>query len=185
MIQSKKRAFWIGASDTYYVMGNWDTKTWKEWWMEKLGIRTSDLNTKPMRVGNAYEHKIIDFAVPGAEKDEQIVIPELSLRVNLDGRLGETIYEVKTYSADSFKVSKRYWQQAQAEMFALKQKELTPSLYILAYHVGEAEYNNYFLNIEESKLSWHKILYDESFEAEYVKRLQTLNECLKRGVIPR
>lgn len=185
MIKSKKRAFWIGASDTNYVMGNWDTRSFKLWWMEKLGLRTNELNTKPMRVGNAYEHKIIDSAVPGAEKDEQIVIPELSLRVNLDGRVGETIYEVKTYSAPSFTVSKKYWQQAQAEMFALKEKGLTPSLYILAYHVGEDEYANYFLDIDPEKLSWHKVLYDEGFEKEYRKRLDILTQCLKRGVIPR
>lgn len=185
MIQSKKRAFWIGGSDTSYVMGNWCTKSFKTWWMEKLGLHTNNLNTKAMKVGNAYEHKILDYACPKADKDSQIVVPELSLRVNYDGLEGDTVFEVKTYSADKFSVSKRYWQQAQAEMFALKRSGVEdPKLYILAYHVGEEEYANYFKPIDENKLSKHRVFFDETFAKEYEEKLKYLSECMKRGVIP-
>lgn len=185
MIQDKRRAFWIGGSDTYFVMGNWGTKTFKTWWLEKLGLHTNALNTKAMKVGNAYEHKILDYACPKAKKDAQVVVPELSLRVNYDGVEDDTIYEVKTYSGDKFSVSKRYWQQAQAEMYALKKSGVKdPKLYILAYHVGDEEYANYFRPIEEEKLSKHKVFYDEKFAEEYEAKLRYLSECIKRGVIP-
>ena len=185
MIADKRRAFWIGGSDTYYVMGNWYTKSFKTWWLEKLGLHTNSLNTKAMKVGNAYEHKVLDFAVPRAVKDAQVVIPELSLRVNYDGLDGSTIYEVKTYSGEKFSVSKRYWEQAQAEMYALlKSGKEKAELYILAYHVGEDEYANYFKEIEDSKLSWHKVMYDESFAEKYEEKLIYLKGCMQRGVIP-
>ncbi len=185
MIQDKRRAFWIGASDTSYVMGNWCTKTFKAWWMEKLGLRTNTLNTKAMKVGNAYEHKILDYACPKAKKDAQVLVPELSLRVNYDGLDGNTVYEVKTYSGEKFNLSKKYWQQAQAELFALIRSGVQdPQIYILAYHVGEDEYANYFKSIDENKLSWHKISYDENFAKEYENKLKYLSECMKRGVIP-
>ena len=186
MIASKDRRFWIGASDTYYVMGNPKTKTWKEWYLEKLGLRTSEVSTKAMKVGNAYEHKIIDAAAPRAEKDAQIIIEELGLRVNYDAIDGERIIEIKTYSSEEFKVSKRYKLQAQAEMFAAKRSGRieTPELYIVAYKVTEAEYLDYFRDIDPARLSWHKVEWDEAFMQEYEARLRYLHECIEKGVMP-
>ena len=186
MIQSRDRSFYIGASDTYYVMGNWKTKTWKEWYLEKLGLRQSEISTKPMKVGNAYEHKIIDYVAPIAAKDPQIIIEALGLRVNYDAIDGDTIYEIKTYGADEFKLTKRYVLQAQAEIFAAwaSGRIADPKLCIVAYRVTEAEYLNYFKDIEGERLKTFWIEPDGKFAADYIRRLKALHEAIVAGRMP-
>lgn len=186
MIQSKDRRYYIGASDTYYVMGNWATKTWKAWYLEKLGLGGNDISTKAMKVGNAYEHKIIDSVATKAVKDEQIIIEELGLRVNYDAIDGERILEIKTYSADEFKLSKRYKLQAQAEIYAAKKsgRIARPELYIVAYKVTEAEYLDYFQDIDPTRLQWIQVPEDRAFAPEYERRLKTLHEAIVAGRMP-
>lgn len=186
MIQSKNRRYYIGASDTYYVMGNWKTKTWKEWYLEKLGLRQSEISTKAMKVGNAYEHKIIDYTCPGAAKDEQIIIEELGLRVNYDAIDGERIIEIKTYSSEEFKLSNRYQLQAQAEIYAAKRsgRITSPEFFIVAYRVTEDEYADYFRDIDPLRLQWIPIAEDKSFAAQYENKLKALNEAIKAGRMP-
>lgn len=186
MIQSRDRRYYIGASDTAYVMGNWNTKTWRKWYMEKLGLGGMDITTKPMRVGNAYEHRIIDFVAPEATKDEQVLVEYLGLRVNYDAIDGNTIYEVKTYSSDEFKVSKRYYLQAQAEILAawLSGRIENPKLYIVAYKVTEDEYLNYFRDIDSERITKIEIKEDSSFPREYLKRLKILHEAIIAGRMP-
>lgn len=180
MISNKDRSGWFGASDTSYIVGNWETKTFKNWWLEKLGLRQNTLETKAMKCGNAFEHKILDCL--NCRKDHQILIPELRLRVNYDGDKDSTIYEVKTFRADkTFKVSKAYWRQAQVEMFAMG----TESLFILAYPLGEQEYRNYFTPIDIEKIQYHRVEFDREFiENEYLPKLKILCECLEKGGAP-
>ena len=118
MIQSQDRSGYFGASDTSMVVGNWKTKTFEKWWLEKLGLNKNNLSTEAMKAGNNYEHKILDaLEIEGMEKDKQIIIDRL--RVNLDGNTDTCIYEVKTHNINKeFKVSKQYWRQAQVEMYA-------------------------------------------------------------------
>ena len=129
MIQSKDRSGYIGASDTSYVVGNWNTKSFDNWWLEKIGIRTNKLNTEALMAGNNYEHKILEaLEIPNLEMDKQIIINKL--RVNLDGNTDDCIYEVKTHNANKeFKVTKQYWRQAKVEMYESKIKDL----YIIYY----------------------------------------------------
>jgi len=184
MIHDKSRAFWVGASDTDKVMGNYQTATWKSWYLEKLGLRRDTLQTKAMKVGNAFEHKVLD-TIPGISKDDQIILEDIGLRVNYDGILNDHIYEVKTYSADVFKVSKKYWQQAQVEILAYElMHDVTPELTILAYHVTEDDYANYFRPIDKERLSEWPIEKDPAFLAEYQEKLAYLHECIKKGIMP-
>ena len=185
MIDSKDRAGWFGASDTSYVVGNRETASFKKWWLIKMGLARSDLSTKAMRVGNAYEHKVLD-AIRVKERDKQILIPELKLRVNLDGNSDGRIFEVKTHQ-NEFKVTKQYWRQAQVEMFAWKHEYgEVPQLYIVAYRATEDEYRNYFKDIDECRLSFHKVEYDETFiEKEYLPKLKYLRDCMEKGIMPK
>jgi hypothetical protein len=181
MIADKDRSGWFGGSDTSYIVGNWQTDSFKLWWLEKIGLRQNALNTKAMKCGNAFEHKILDCI--GCRKDYQIMIPELKLRVNFDGDQDGTIYEVKTHKADKpFKVSKAYWRQAQVEMFAMQ----TKTLYIVSYALTEQEYLNYFTEIEPERIQCHKVEYDEDFiNSEYLPKLKILVECLEKGALPK
>jgi hypothetical protein len=185
MIQNKSRAGWFGASDTDKIMGNWDTETFRHWWLVKLGLSESRIETRYMRAGTAYEHKILDYIewkddIGEIEKDRQIKRRRLRLRVNLDGEDGECIYEVKTHQKPLFKVTKAYWMQAQVEMFATGKK-----LKIVAYHMEEENYINYFLPIDKNGITVHPIEYDWRFiEIDYIPRLQYLARCLKKGETP-
>lgn len=190
MIQSKDRSKYFGGSDAHYVTGNWSTKTFKYWWLEKIGLFKSELDTKAMRVGNAYEHKILDAYSKAEgieiEKDGQIVLEDIKLRVNYDGIGGDHIYEVKTYSSEEFKVSPNYQKQAQVEMFAYNETHTEKSkLSILAYPVRkEIEYLNYFEEVEPERIEEYPIEYDEGYIKEYLANLEVLCDCLERGVMP-
>jgi len=181
MIASQDRSYYIGASDTSIVVGNWNTKTFEKWWLEKLGLRKNDFKTEAMQTGTNYEHKILlALNIPQLELDKQIIIDRL--RVNLDGNTKDCIYEVKTYNIDKqFKVSKQYWRQAQVEMYAYN----TRNLYIVAYALQENDYKNFFNEIDIDRVKFHKVEYDEEFiNNEYLPKLQILTKCLKEGVYP-
>ena len=164
MIQSQDRSNFIGASDTSYVVGNWTTKSFENWWLEKIGIYKNNLKTEAMQAGNNFEHKILDaLEIENLEKDKQIIIDRL--RVNLDGNTSFCIYEVKTHNIDKeFKVSKQYWRQAQIEMYATK----IHNLYIVEYGLKEDDYKNFFNSIDKDRINLIKIEYDEDFiQKEY------------------
>ena len=182
MIQSQDRSNYIGASDSSFVVGNWATKTFANWWLEKLGLRKNQLKTEAMMAGNNYEHKILDsLEIKGLEKDNQFIIDRL--RVNLDGNTDTCIYEIKTHNANKeFKVPKNYWRQAQVEMYASQ----IHKLYIVAYELNEDDYINYFNKIDKDRLQLIEIEYDENFiKNEYLPKLKILTECLKNGVFPK
>lgn len=181
MISDKDRSGWFGASDTAMIIGNTQTKTFKNWWLEKLGLRSNSLNTKAMKVGTEYEHKIL-ATIPNVKMDRQILVTELHLRVNLDGEDESTIYEVKTHMIDKpFKVPKNYREQVMVQMFATGIK----NAYIVSYGLTEGDYKNYFNEIDTERIKYDKIDYDEEFISRYLKRLNYLCECLEKGVMPK
>ncbi len=181
MIADKDRSGYIGASDTRFVMGNWNTKTFENWWREKQGIVRNDFTNEAMQTGSAYEHKILDsLGIAGLEKDRQVIIDKL--RVNLDGNTKTKIYEVKTYnSKKEFKVSKAYREQVNVEMYVFGIHEAC----IVAYGLEEEDYRNFFRNIDKDRISFHEIVYDVEFIQRYEVRLRYLSQCLKDGRFPR
>ena len=60
MIASQDRSGWIGASDVQYVIGNWKTKTWEKWWLQKLGINQDHFDNKFTIAGTNWEHRILE-----------------------------------------------------------------------------------------------------------------------------
>lgn len=181
MIQSQDRSMYFGASDTSMIVGNWKTKTFEKWWLEKIGLHQNKLSNESIKAGNNYEHKILDaLNIDNLKKDNQIIIDRL--RVNLDGNTDNCIYEVKTHNAEKeFKVSKMYWRQAQVEMYASG----IHKLYIVAYGLVDKDYNNYFNKIDKDRIELIEIKYDEKFiENEYLPKLKILTECLKDGKFP-
>lgn len=186
MIASHDRSGWFGASDTAMIMGNWKTKTFKKWWLKKLGLDTSNFTTTAMNAGTYYEHAILDcIGVP--RKDHQILLPELHLRVNLDGDGPGRVDEVKTHKAEKpFKVSKAYWQQVQVQCYGkLREEGVVPVAKIHSYALTEAEYKNFFLDIDPDRLKEHPIEYDPDFIAQYLERLAILGPALEIGAFPK
>lgn len=182
MISTKDRSNYFGASDTSFIVGNWNTKSFEKWWLIKLGFSTNDFTSESIKAGNNYEHKILDsLNIENLKKDTQIVIDRL--RVNLDGNTDKCIYEVKTYNIQKeFKVSKQYWRQAQVQMYASGIK----NLYIVAYWLEEKDYKNFFNEIDVNRIKKIKIEYDKDFiEKEYLPKLIYLTNCLKKGEYPK
>ena len=185
MIASQDRSGWFGASDTRIIMGNWNTKTFQTWWMTKLGLHSGGFVSDAMYAGTYYEHRILD-AVGAVRKDHQILIPELLLRVNLDGDGPGRIWEVKTHSVDkAFKVSKAYRDQVIVQMFAKKHEEgKTPKAEIVAYGLAEGDYKNFFHPIDKGRLTRHPVEYDIDFIGQFIPKVKRLKKCLEEGRWP-
>ena len=186
MIADHDRSGWFGASDTAMIMGNWKTKTFRKWWQQKLGIDQSHFTNTSMLAGTHYEHAILQ-AIGAAEMDRQILIPELRLRVNLDGNTGSRVHEVKTYKLGGkpWKPKKDYVQQVQVQMFAVKKVwggEVSAE--IVAYGLTDAEYRNFFLDIDPQRIMRFPVEYDEGFLQAYLPRLRYLAGCLEDGRWP-
>lgn len=183
MIASDDRSKFIGASDTKFVVGKWTSQTFARWWGVKQGIiEAMPLHTSAIMAGRYYEHAILDsLGVRGLVKDEQKIIGRL--RVNLDGRAGDTIYEIKTHSADKlFKMPKEYVQQVNVEMYAFGLRKA----FIVVYSLTEEDYSNYYLPIDQDRLEYFGIEYDEQWVNEiYLPRLDYLTKCLRMGEFPK
>lgn len=183
MISSHDRSGFIGASDTKYVVGNWNTLTFTNWWMKKIGIDTKHIDNKYTLAGTNYEHKIIDsLGIENIEKDNQIIIGRL--RVNLDANTKEKIYEIKTYQNEKgFDLNKHkdYVQQVLVQMYASG----IHSAEIVAYGLETSDYDNYFHEIDNNRLSRYEIAYDEEWvNKEYLPKFKYLERCLINGEYP-
>lgn len=181
MITSKDRSYYIGASDTAFVVGNWNTKTFEKWYGTKLGIYSMDFVSASMRTGTAYEHRIIKaLNIKDMETDKQVITGRL--RVNLDGNTTDTIYEIKTTNSKPVKPYKEYINQVNVEMYGTGFR----NAYIVLYEVTEAEYKNYYLEIDTERLYFFKVDYNEEFINNiYLPRFNHLSECLDKGVWPK
>lgn len=182
MIADHDRSGYIGASDTDKVIGNWKTKTWEKWWLQKLGINSDRFDNRYTLAGTNWEHKILNSLHIDLELDKQIVIEDLRLRVNLDGNTSSCIKECKTYQWEKgFKVPAKYKNQVQVQMHA-------SGIYkadIVAYGLTEADYDNYLRNIDPERLREYPIAYDSTWiESVYLPKLRILADCLKKGVMP-
>lgn len=183
MIASKDRSGYIGASDTKYVVGNWNTKTFDKWWLQKVGIDTSHIENKYTMAGTNYEHKIIDaLGIPNIEKDKQII--KGRLRVNLDANTDTKIYEIKTYQFEKgFDIKKHqdYINQVLVQMYSsgIHKAEID------AYGLIPEDYDNYFHQIDLKRLSKYEIEYNEEWiNNTYLPRLSYLEKCLNSGKFP-
>lgn len=180
MIANKDRSDWFGASDTNRIMSKWTTKTFENWWMTKLGINTDTFLTKYTTAGTYWEHRILEH-IGVTEMDRQIIIPELRLRVNLDGEDKESVIECKTHIAENaYEVPKEHFQQVQVQMWGSGKKGK-----IVAYGLEREDYNNFFRDIDNSRLETFEIQPDTAFIDKYLRRLTQLAKCLTKGIFPK
>lgn len=213
MITSFDRSYWIGGSDTKFVMAkNRATKTWNKWWNIKIGrddsLFTGNIYT---RMGTLYEHPILDALNEDMNKDRQLKLPKYNLRVNYDGDYDGYIYEVKTHRDDKqidITMGSEYYNQCQVEMWCWKQyyKEMSiyydhhtrehipelKGLYIVEYPLRVDEYNKFEamergdmpVLIERDRIKLHKIRYNKGFVSEYKANLKHLARCIREGGVP-
>lgn len=182
MIASKDRSLYFGGSDVSYIVGNWKTKTFEKWWMQKIGINTDHFDNKYTLAGTHYEHRILESLGIPMELDKQIIIEDLRLRVNYDGFATDCIYECKTFiNEKGFKVSKKYKEQVQVQMFASGIRKAK----IIAYGLEEGDYDNFFHPIEKDRRHEFIVEYDEKWiNTVFLSRLKYLKKCLIEGRMP-
>lgn len=184
MIQTKDRSNYIGASDTKYVIGNWETKTFEKWWLKKIGIDTSSYDNKFTLAGTHFEHKIIDaLEIKNIQKDNQFI--KGRLRVNLDANTDECIYEIKTFQLyRGFNLEKHqdYINQVQVQMYCSGIHKAK----IVAYGLEEKDYDNYFNEIDTDRILIFDVEYNEKWiKDEYLPKYKILEKCLIIGKYPR
>lgn len=181
MIASKDRSGWFGASDVNYIVGNWKTQSFAKWWLEKTAFSSNDFTNESMLAGTHYEHKILDF-IKAPEKDKQILLPHILLRVNLDGNSDTTIYEVKTYRYEKgFKLPIKYKRQVWVQLYASG----LIKAFVVAYGLTDKDYKNFFNDIDGRRLSYFEIEPNDKFiNEEFLPKLKFLVNCLKGGIYP-
>ncbi len=151
--------------------------------MQKLGINQDHFDNKYTIAGTNWEHRILDsLHLPNLEKDKQCIIEELKLRVNLDGNLPDRIKEVKTYQWEKgWKTPQKYINQVQVQMFGSK----IFGADIVAYGLEEADYRNFFRQIDPRRLQQVPVDYDPNWiETVYLPKHRVLADCMRRGVFP-
>ena len=183
MIASQDRSYYIGASDCEKVIGNWKTKTWLNWWLQKLAINNKHIDNVYTLAGTHFEHRILESLGLPLEYDKQFINEELRLRVNLDGNTEDGIFECKTTKEelDKFKLPKKYINQVQVQMYGSGIRNAL----IIVYRLLEEDYENFFRPIDPKRLRTFKIPYDEKWVNEvYLPKHLILRDCLVKGVLP-
>lgn len=186
--KSKDRVGCFGASDTAFIMGNWNTSTFLNWWQTKLGTMTNDFKNVYTITGTHKEHQIAKWYSNKTKQklklDRKVKVKKYSLVVNLDSETKDTVIEIKTFKLTDKKWSmpKKYWQQVQVQMFASKKHKAI----ILAYGCKEEDYDNFYLDIESNRIIEISIDYDKKwiFE-EYLPRVSYLKACIKERKTPK
>lgn len=183
MIASQDRSGYFGASDNAFVIGNWKTKTWLNWWLQKIAINNDHFDNVYTLAGTHFEHRILESLGIPMELDKQYINEELLLRVNLDGNTDDCIYECKTTKDDieKFKMPKKYINQVQVQMFGSGIRKAN----IVVYQLTEDDYSNFFRPIEPKRRRVFSIPYDEKWiQTVYLPKHLILRDCLVKGVLP-
>ena len=183
MIASQDRSYYIGGSDVEKDIGNWNTKTWFNWWTQKLGIDNSHFDNVYTLAGTHFEHRILESLGIPLKFDRQFINEDLRLRVNLDADNGVINFECKTTKDDInlFKPPKKYIHQTQVQMFGsgLRQTKL------VVYQLTAEDYENFFRPIDPKRLRIFDVPYDEKWvNGAYLPKHLILRDCLVKGVMP-
>lgn len=188
MIKNNDRKKWFGASDTAIIAGNWDTKSFFEWWLVKTGLIDSNTpETVAMSLGNKYEIPIIKKICE--MKNIKIKLgrrpvynKEYQVRVNYDGIMKDRDVEIKTSKHNHIKVDNAHWKQCQVEMFCNNKKRCD----IYYYKLDEIDYMFPLSGgIDEKKIKCFKIEYDEKFIEKIMKpRWKCLKWCYENDITP-
>ena len=189
MISNTDRAYWFGASDSLKVISpNHTTQTWQKWWREKQGIEESDFKGNIYtEAGTRFEHPILEAFDKGINKDRQLLIEDLRLRVNYDGDKNGVIYEVKTHKINKpFEITPYIEAQVQTEMYVWQEcMDEFNGLRILSYGLTEEDYRNEAPTVEDidvDRIKVHKVKYKKKKVKHFLDCLKPLVDELKEVI---
>lgn len=182
MISDNDRSYWFGASDSYKIINpNHNTQTWQKWWRVKQGIEEPDfVGNIYTEAGTRFEHPILDAFDKSINKDRQLFLEDLRLRVNYDGDKDGIIYEVKTHKADKpFEITPYIEAQVQTEMYVYQEVVGDfKKLYILSYGLTEEDYQTDDPVVDADRIKVHKVKYKRGHIKNFIKCLRPLVEEL-------
>lgn len=182
MIQDNDRSYWFGASDSYKVISpNHNTQTWQNWWRVKCGVEeptfTGNIYTE---TGQKFEHPILDCFDKAINKDRQIYLDDLRLRVNYDGDKDGIIFEVKTHKIEKpFEITPYIEAQVQTQMYVWKTaRDDFRKLYILSYGLTDQDYQCDEPTVDFGRIKVHEVKYKKGHVKRFLKCLKPLVEEL-------
>lgn len=188
MITNHDRSKWIGASDAPYIIGNWKTKTFAEWWTVKLGTVSTEIKNKYTEFGNLAEHAIIDKInelkvykrkVRKGKKPRYIL--KYRLRVNYDGILPDRVVEIKTVKKMPSQPKPHHVWQCRLLMIGCRKKRAD----IWYYETEEEEYNRpYFLEVDCTRLKMWPVYKDKDSTQNILNLLKILAQALRERRFP-
>lgn len=179
---------YVGGSEANMIYMNYNTKTFKKWWSNKLaGLPEREFNNKRMSVGTILEHDIIDLY---EQKNNVVGIREASkvkgiARANTDYILGDKVSDVKaTEKAFEWFLNERvpinYKRQLIHYMYVFELNKAS----IIAYQVDDELLNEPFQELNENKLFEIPVKITEKDITEHKKRLDYLEHCRDMNVFP-
>lgn len=184
--KAKSRVGCFGASDTHFIMSNWGTATFMNWWQTKLGTKVNQFKNAATLAGTYKEHQIAKWYEESNNVkltlDRKTKIKKLKLVVNLDAETKSEIIEIKTFRYDEkWSMPKAYWQQVQVQMFATNKHNGM----VLAYGLVDDDYDNFYLPVQKDRIKIINIDYDYTWiKEQYLPRLVYLASCLKKRKTP-
>lgn len=194
MITDSDRRFYIGGSDASKVIGNHSTKTFQNWWHEKLGIAEADHSENIYTsAGTRFEHPILDCYAKelgiDINKDRQIIIEDKMLRINYDGDWNGTIFEVKTHKVDAKKPFDAHcsYIESQCQLQMYVWQETMPefkNLFVLEYPLYPDDYINANPTVDDidfNRIKAHKMKYKKKIVEKFLDELEPLIPQLKEA----
>lgn len=187
MISDNDRSYWFGASDSQKIINpNHSSKTWQKWWRIKQGTEKPDfIGNVYTEAGTRFEHPILECFDKSINKDRQLFLEDLRLRVNYDGDKDGIIYEVKTHGINKpFEITPYIEAQVQTEIYVWKQcREDFNGLYIISYGLLEEDYRNMNPTVEDidyDRIKVKEVKYKKGQAKKIIKSLKPLVEELDK-----
>lgn len=184
--KSKDRVGTFGASDTHFIMGNWNTATFLNWWQSKLGIKDTNFSNVYVLAGTYKEHQIADWYEQKFNvkltRDRRYRVPFSRLVINYDSETKTKDIEIKTFKMTDkeWVYPRNYWEQVQVQMYGGKKQSE-----IVAYGLIDEDYDNFYLPIDETRIKIFPIEYDKEWVyTKYLPREKYLEWCLKKRKTP-
>lgn len=186
--ETESRANFIGGSEANMIYMNYETKTFLNWWSEKLeGIHEESPSNLPMAVGTILEHEVIDLyesinQVTGIREKQAI---KGFARANTDYLIGNKVSDVKVTKkakewANKGKVPINYKRQLIHYCYVLDLSEAS----IIAYQSDESLQENPFQELKAENLFEIKVPITKEEIQIHHEKIQYLEWCKSLNIYP-
>jgi hypothetical protein len=189
MIGQRNVYGYIGGSDANRLYGSFETKTFKDFWNERLtGIKLNEFNTNDTAVGNIMEHRVMDeLGIDPAYRDIFVKKEGTIAGINTDALTPDAYDEIKT----ALPKLPYKWLNGRAISVNYR-RQLMHGLYVTGRILGrlhvlpmtEQEKKNPFgLNIKGRVVTFEFEVKDFNME-EHHRRIMYLTKCFSEKIQP-